>query len=175
MLAASPPRGRWRWIAGVAAAGMAVALALVAVRSTTDDRLLPPAAAPPPAPSTPPPQLRPPVPDQEAAAAPAPPAPVSPPPVSPPPAPEAAPAPEPRDATAGEPKRRILSGRLSLDTVPWTRVYRAGRVLGDTPLIDVRLPAGRQELKLVNEDRGISTTIEVVIEPGKLTAKKLRL
>ncbi|HVE81345.1 MAG TPA: serine/threonine-protein kinase [Myxococcales bacterium] len=194
---AAPRRRRWRWIAGAAAAAAAAALALVASGKITSGEpraqvvaapapapveVKPPpakvAAAPEPPPEPPPskvaatPEPPPEPPPSKVAAAPAP---VEVKPSAPEPPPSkvaAAPAPAPK---AAEPKRRAPSGRLSLDTVPWTRVYRGGKPLGDTPLIDVPLPAGRQVLKLVNEDKGISTTIEVVIEPGKSTAKKLKL
>ncbi|WNG41841.1 protein kinase [Archangium minus] len=66
-------------------------------------------------------------------------------------------------------------GRLSLDTTPRTYVYLRGRKLGATPLIEVPLPVGRHQLKLVNEDKDISTVIEVEIRAGKTTGKKLRL
>ncbi|HEX8819818.1 MAG TPA: serine/threonine-protein kinase [Archangium sp.] len=76
---------------------------------------------------------------------------------------------------AARPSKRVAMGRLTLDTVPWTRVFLRGRRLGDTPLIELALPAGQHQLKLVNEEKNISTVIEVEIRPGQTTAKKLRL
>ena len=76
---------------------------------------------------------------------------------------------------AARPSKRVALGRLTLDTVPWTRVFLRGRQLGDTPLIGLALPAGHHQLKLVNEEKNISTVIEVEIRPGQTTAKKLRL
>ncbi|QRK13738.1 serine/threonine protein kinase [Archangium violaceum] len=89
------------------------------------------------------------------------------------PLPPEAPA-EPQAAAVARVTKRAR-GRLSLDTTPWTYVYLRGRKLGDTPLIEFPLPAGRHQLKLVNEDRNISTVIEVEIHAGKTTGKKLRL
>lgn len=66
-------------------------------------------------------------------------------------------------------------GKLTLDTTPWTRVFLRGKKLGDTPLIGVSLPPGKHQLKLVNEEKNISTIIEVEIRSGQTTAKKLRL
>ena len=66
-------------------------------------------------------------------------------------------------------------GRLSLSTDPWTRVSLGGKVLGDTPLIDVPLPAGRHRLKLVNEEKKVDVTIEVEVKSGQVTKKVLRL
>ncbi|MBN1210786.1 MAG: serine/threonine protein kinase [Myxococcaceae bacterium] len=74
-----------------------------------------------------------------------------------------------------EPRISIKKGRLTLDTTPWTRVFWRGKKLGDTPLIDHVLPVGRHQLKLVNEEKNISTVIEVDIRVGLTTSKKLRL
>jgi serine/threonine-protein kinase len=81
---------------------------------------------------------------------------------------------KPPDPTPTQPKK-VAMGKLTLDTVPWTRVFLKGRKLGDTPLIDLPVPAGRHQLKLVNEEKNISTLIEVHIRAGQTTAKKLRL
>jgi serine/threonine-protein kinase len=73
------------------------------------------------------------------------------------------------------PSKKVAMGKLTLDTTPWTRVFLRKQRLGDTPLIDVPLPAGRHQLKLINEEKNISTIIEVEIRSGQTTAKKLRL
>jgi serine/threonine-protein kinase len=99
------------------------------------------------------------------------PEPVPPVPPSPLPAPVEPAAPEP----TARPSKRVSMGRLTLDTTPWTRVFLRGRLLGDTPLIELALPAGQHQLKLVNEERNISTVIEVELRPGQTTVKKLRL
>ncbi|HEX8701526.1 MAG TPA: PEGA domain-containing protein, partial [Myxococcaceae bacterium] len=79
------------------------------------------------------------------------------------------------DPVPPQPPKKVAMGKLTLDTVPWTRVFLRGRKLGDTPLIDLPVPAGRHQLKLVNEEKNISTLIEVQIRAGQTTAKKLRL
>jgi serine/threonine-protein kinase len=63
----------------------------------------------------------------------------------------------------------VARGKVSVDTNPWTKVIWNGRALGETPLIQVPLPAGKQKLKLVNEEKGINKTVEVVIQAGKTT------
>jgi serine/threonine-protein kinase len=88
---------------------------------------------------------------------------------------EPAPAEPAATEPAARPSKRVAMGRLTLDTTPWTRVFLRGRRLGDTPLIELALPAGQHQLKLVNEGKNISTVIEVEIRPGQTTAKKLRL
>ncbi len=54
-------------------------------------------------------------------------------------------------------------------------MYLGSRKLGDTPLIDVPLPAGTHVLRLVNAEKGVSSSIEVEIRPGQTTVKKLSL
>jgi serine/threonine-protein kinase len=53
-------------------------------------------------------------------------------------------------------------GYLSVDTMPWSKVYLGGRLLGTTPLGNVRVPAGRHSLRLVNPESG-ERTIGVTI------------
>jgi serine/threonine-protein kinase len=85
------------------------------------------------------------------------------------------PPPTPKPDTPRQSKKTPQPGKLTLDTTPWTRVFLRGKKLGDTPLIGVSLPAGKHQLKLVNEEKKISTIIEVDIRSGQTTAKKLRL
>ena len=68
------------------------------------------------------------------------------------------------------PKIRRAKGLLRLDTRPWTTVYLGRRKLGITPLLDIKLPAGRHKLRLVNKEAGKKTSIWVVIRPGKTTS-----
>jgi hypothetical protein len=64
-------------------------------------------------------------------------------------------------------------GRLSLTTSPWTRVYLGSRLLGDTPLVEVPVPSGTIELRVVNEEAAIKNVVQVQVDPGKVTVKKL--
>ncbi|MBE2251274.1 MAG: serine/threonine protein kinase [Myxococcus sp.] len=66
-------------------------------------------------------------------------------------------------------------GKLTLKTSPWTTVYLGTQRLGDTPLLAVPLPSGKQVLRLVNPEAGLESTIEVDIKPGETTVTKLRL
>jgi serine/threonine-protein kinase len=59
--------------------------------------------------------------------------------------------------------------------MPWSRVSFGGRVLGTTPLIRVRMPAGSHDLRLVNPEAGIQTTYRITIRPGETTARRLGL
>jgi serine/threonine-protein kinase len=77
---------------------------------------------------------------------------------------------EPAPAVADE-----EAGFLSLDTVPWSRVSFNGRVLGTTPLLRVRMPAGTHILSLHNPEANITTTYRVTIRAGETTARRLGL
>jgi len=69
----------------------------------------------------------------------------------------------------------VQMGKLSLSTQPWTKVSLNGKALGDTPLIDQPLPAGKHLLKLVNEEKNVNTSVEVEVKPGQTTKKVLKL
>ncbi len=66
-------------------------------------------------------------------------------------------------------RRRAQTGRLTIDTRPWTQVYLGRRMLGMTPVVDVKLPAGRHELTLKNEELGLVRRITVTIRPNRTT------
>jgi hypothetical protein len=73
-----------------------------------------------------------------------------------------APSPAPADSVKG-------AGFLSISTEPWSRVVLNGAVLDSTPIYQREVPAGRQTLTLINEEKGIRTTRVVTITPGKTT------
>jgi len=64
---------------------------------------------------------------------------------------------------------------LRLDSVPWSEVYLGRKKLGITPLLGIRLPAGRHRLTLVNPASGKRRTITVIIRPSKTTKMFLKL
>src|SRR5262249_59307009 len=66
-------------------------------------------------------------------------------------------------------------GFLTIDTTPWSVVSADGKVLGQTPLVGVKLPAGVHVLSLKNPDVGHETTYTVTIEPGKTAARRIGL
>jgi serine/threonine-protein kinase len=72
-------------------------------------------------------------------------------------------------------KVEVSRGKLTLNTEPWTHVSLNGKALGDTPLIEVALPAGRHRLQLTNDQAKIDVAVEVEVKAGQLTKKSLRL
>lgn len=67
------------------------------------------------------------------------------------------------------------TGFLRLTTQPWTEVWFRGKKLGQTPLLDVELPAGVVQLRLVNREAKIDKTIKIEIAAGKNIRKKIEL
>ena len=65
-------------------------------------------------------------------------------------------------------------GKLTLKTTPWTMVYLGKKKLGDTPLLNVPLPAGKLTLRLVNPENNSENSIEVEIKSNETTVKKLK-
>jgi serine/threonine protein kinase len=64
-------------------------------------------------------------------------------------------------------------GFLTIDTSPWSLVSVGGKVLGQTPLVGVKLPSGTQVLSLKNPELGIETSYTVTIEAGKTSARRI--
>jgi eukaryotic-like serine/threonine-protein kinase len=65
------------------------------------------------------------------------------------------------------------SGFLTIDTYPWTHVTMSGRLLGDTPLIHVPVPAGVHTISLDNPDENVHQTTVVTIKAGETIARRL--
>ena len=67
-----------------------------------------------------------------------------------------------------------VTGTLRLNTDPWSEVYLNKKQLGITPL-DVKLPAGKHTLTLVNSERGLSNIVPITIDAGKTNNLYLEL
>jgi len=77
----------------------------------------------------------------------------------------------PADALAAGPAFRTellpLIGTVeAIQAIPWAKVYLGDRLLGETPLTAVRLPAGEQRLRFVNEPLGVDQAKIIVVRPG---------
>jgi len=66
------------------------------------------------------------------------------------------------------------AGRLDLLVIPSARVFWRRRLLGETPLIGVSLPAGSHTLELRSGD-GHTSRVTVSIRPGQRTRRTIRL
>ena len=88
---------------------------------------------------------------------------------------EPAPVPAATTPTLAQPKPEASAsfGFLTIDTSPWSQVSVGGRSLGQTPIMNVKLPAGSQVLTLRNPEQGIETSYPVTIESGKTTVRRI--
>jgi len=69
----------------------------------------------------------------------------------------------------------VGKGTLRINTRPWSQVFVDGRLRGNTPQMNIQLPAGKHRVKLVNPQFGLRKTITVTIQPGKVVTKVLTL
>jgi tRNA A-37 threonylcarbamoyl transferase component Bud32 len=77
----------------------------------------------------------------------------------------------PADALAAGPAFRaelqpMIGTVEAIQAIPWAKVYLGNRLLGETPLTAVRLPAGEQRLRFVNEPLGIDQVKIIIVRPG---------
>ena len=66
-------------------------------------------------------------------------------------------------------------GLLTVDATPWGTVSLDGRPIGETPLANVKGPAGSHQLLVRNPDTGRVERRTVKIESGRATALKVDL
>jgi len=65
------------------------------------------------------------------------------------------------------PKGAGKPGQLTLTSRPWARVFIDGKDTGKfTPLVEYEIPAGKHDVKLVNDATGLSATFQVTIRAG---------
>lgn len=64
---------------------------------------------------------------------------------------------------------------LTIDSVPWAEVWQGERLLGTTPLLRQRLPAGQVRLTLRNPERGLSRNLRVTLRPGESVVRRVDL
>ncbi len=83
------------------------------------------------------------------------------------PAPE--PEPAPRVAASGG------TGTLRVNTRPWSKVFIDGRLIGNTPQMNISLEAGKHSVTLVNDDFAIRKTVKVEIRAGEVETQVLTL
>jgi serine/threonine protein kinase len=83
--------------------------------------------------------------------------------------PAPSPAPERPTTTASGP------GTLRINTRPWSKVFVDGRLIGNTPQMNITLEAGKHTVTLVNDDFGIRKTLRVDIKPGQVETQVLTL
>lgn len=63
-------------------------------------------------------------------------------------------------------------GKLTLRTKPRASVYLNGRRIGETPLVNLSVPAGLLTLRLVRTDTKAEQLLEVEVVPNRTTVKR---
>jgi serine/threonine-protein kinase len=78
-------------------------------------------------------------------------------------------------SVAAAPATSGSDGALRVNSRPWSQVYVDGRLVGNTPLLNLPLRAGKHKVKLVNPELGMSKQMTVQIDKGKATTKVVEL
>jgi serine/threonine-protein kinase len=81
------------------------------------------------------------------------------------------------NATANEsaPPAAVAMATLRVQTRPWSSVFVDGHLVGNTPLMNVPIKAGRRTLTFVNEEFRVRKTVTVQVEPGQVLTQVLNL
>jgi hypothetical protein len=67
------------------------------------------------------------------------------------------------------------AGTLRINSRPWAQVFVDGRLIGNTPQLNIPLSAGSHDVKLVNPQLGMRKGFGVKIRAGKVTTKIVEL
>jgi hypothetical protein len=66
-------------------------------------------------------------------------------------------------------------GTLRINSRPWSNIYVDGRLVGNTPQMNLQLDAGRHTVTLVNPDFGLRKVLTVTIKPGEVAKQIVNL
>ena len=64
---------------------------------------------------------------------------------------------------------QLKQGELLVKARPWAHVEMNGKRLGTTPMKAIKLYEGRHTITLINTDKNVTHTVQVVIRPGQTT------
>jgi len=78
-------------------------------------------------------------------------------------------------ATAETPPAATGPGTLRVNSTPWSQVYVDGRLIGNTPQMNIQLAPGMHRITLVNPDFNIRENQNVMIESGQVVTRVIRL
>jgi serine/threonine protein kinase len=83
--------------------------------------------------------------------------------------------PRPEPPAAKSSPARTAPGLLRLNSRPWSQVSIDGKPVGNTPLMNLSLPAGTHSVRMVNPQFGLTKTIKLQIQPGQTLTKVIDL
>jgi serine/threonine-protein kinase len=66
-------------------------------------------------------------------------------------------------------------GYLTVDAEPWATVTVNGKVVGETPIAHIPVPAGTADVRLTNPETDKSTERRVEVSPGKVSYVRAEL
>ena len=78
-------------------------------------------------------------------------------------------------ARPSKPAASSGTGVLRLNSLPWSQVTVDGRAVGNTPLMNLPLPAGKHSIRMFNPDMGLTKTIKVTLKAGSTTTKVVNM
>ena len=62
--------------------------------------------------------------------------------------------------------RARATGTITINSLPWSRVRLDGRILGDTPLVKLRVSAGRHRLELLSPTGKLRRSLRIQVPAG---------
>lgn len=83
--------------------------------------------------------------------------------------------PSARGGQAPAPARDAKLGSLRINTRPWSRVTVDGKLIGNTPQMNIPLAAGTHKVSLVNPEFGLKKDLTVQIKAGETVTRVLSL
>ena len=66
-------------------------------------------------------------------------------------------------------------GTLRVNSRPWSQVYVDGRMIGNTPQLNVQLRPGNHRVKLQNPDLRLTKQFTINVKAGQVTTKIMNL
>jgi hypothetical protein len=84
---------------------------------------------------------------------------------------EPSPAVSPRVNTSVAPGAAAASSVLRINSRPWSQVFVDGRFIGVTPQLDIRVPAGTHNVRLVNPEFGMRKAFTVRVALGETVTR----
>jgi hypothetical protein len=97
------------------------------------------------------------------------------PPIARAPQPEPKPRPGPPPQPTSNEDAASGTGVLRINSRPWSKVLVDGRMVGNTPQMNLVLGAGRHTVTLVNPDFGLQRVLAVTIKAGEVNTKIVEL
>ena len=89
--------------------------------------------------------------------------------------PEPLPPEDPEPHVAKVSRRSNEPGSLWIRVRPWAEVLIDGKKVGQTPLVPIRVPAGKHTVVLINESLNVRRSYPVTVSPAKTTELKITL